>query len=196
MGTTQNSPRSGAETSGSTVESQDGSRPAADGGTAVGADDTLLQEWVIFVGSMLTISGIGIGIFRILIDGISTEISETTGNTAVWGFTWTSSTAIIIAVFVGVFLAWHLEASRNPTKIAAASMLVGTFGLVVTRVGLRSSISDSSLAIGGLVINALVAALVAAGVAAAGVWLAQNRAPTGTAQRTATAAGVSGQTSD
>lgn len=188
--------RSADETNGAEGEPRAGSRPATDGGTAAGTGGPVAKEWAIFVGSLFTVAGVGIGFFSILIDGIDTEISASTGNTGVWGFFSSSTTAILLAVFVGVFIAWRLEPNRDSTKTAAASMLVGTFGFVVTRVTLTSTVSDTSLAVGGLVVNALVAALVAAGVAAAGVWLAQNRAPSETAQPTVTATDVSGQTSD
>lgn len=196
MASNDSSVRTGDDSSGAVGDVQDQTVAVADGGIN---DDALVKEWTVFIGSLLTTIGVGIGVLWFVLDRMSLSMYEPEvgdGSFHAWGFTSSMTVAMAIAVFVGVFLAWRLGPRQNATKVAAVSVLVGTFGLLVTRLLIRSTLSDNSVAFDGVLINSLATAVVAAGVAAAGVWIAQNLAPTGSGLETSRKARVSGQTSD
>ena len=172
-------------------------RRTTDGGKPVGTgDSSARKEWTIFVGALLTAAGLGSGLFYVLVDAIDASISATTGNVTIWGLTSTTAMATIVAAFVGVILARQLATQREATETAFVSTAVGTFGLVVARVGTTGYVSDSSLAVEGLFVNAIIAGLVVGAVGAAGVWIARNLAPTGSGLEASSSAGLSGHLSD
>lgn len=176
--------------------SGDESRASADGGTAAPADEsTVAKEWAIFVGALFATAGSGIAVFFELVDAVDTEVSNTTGNLLPWGLGSAATIAIVIATFAGVFFAWRFASQETATKTAFGSMLAGTFGLVVLRVGIAGILSDNSLAGVGLIINALIAGLVAGAVGAVGVRIVQELAP-GEIARGATSRTSLGHTSD
>lgn len=185
------------ETNRTESESRAGTRPATDGGTATGTgDSSVAKEWAVFVGALLTAAGLGSGVFQFLADAVDTATSETTGNVTPWGLSSTTTMAAIVAAFVGVLLAQRLASQDEAMKTAFLSTAVGTFGLLVMRVGIGGTVSDNTLAVEGLFVNAIIAGLVAGAVGAAGVWIARNLAPTGSDLEASSSAGLSGHLSD
>ncbi|MFP8955648.1 hypothetical protein ACLI4Y_02890 [Natrialbaceae archaeon A-CW3] len=166
-----------------TIESadEDGDDTTADPQVAVTGDgddeNELLKEWALFGGILLTIAGLGVGLFYILVDAIDQEVAET-GSLFAWGLGSSVSTLLVVGAFVGVFVAWNVDVADDLAyKIAGATMAAGTFGFVVISVLFRSTTSDVSLEFAGLLINAAIGALVVGAVAAGGVWVARNKAP-------------------
>lgn len=147
------------------------------------AQQPLVATWVQFVGALLAIVGVGIGVLVLLVANVFEaslwEIEGFGGIQLSLPPDQLPYLAVLVAGFFGVYLARTLSADDRTTSVAAAlSIAAGTIAVLVTSTLLTSvAIDNVSINFGDLLLIALSSALVAGAVAAGSVWLARNRWP-------------------
>lgn len=147
------------------------------------AQQPLVSTWVQFVGALLAIVGVGIGVLVLLVANVFEaslwEVEGFGGIQLSLPPDQLPYLAVFVAGFFGAYLARTLSADDRTTSIAAAlSIAVGTIAVLVTSTLLTSvAIDNVSINFGDLLLITLSSAFVTGAVAAGGVWLVRNRWP-------------------
>ncbi|MCU4740643.1 hypothetical protein OB955_08155 [Halobacteria archaeon AArc-m2/3/4] len=169
-------------------------RLADDGTTSSVRQNAMVKAWATFVGSLFTLAGLGMGVFALALDTVAQEIEPPVI------FSWELSTTVdimmVAAVFVGLFLAWHLETDdRTASTVAGASMFVGMVGLGLSNI-LFELVTRTEANLIDPVLYILLAGVFVGTVGAGSVWIARNKAPDGVDSKPTTGSSHTSRTWD
>lgn len=157
--------------------------PVNDGGSDESivdlAQQPIVKQWTKFVTILFAFASIGAGLTVILRDAVDQPIidSNTAGALTFPGVD-LPIVAAIVAVFIGVYLGWNLQADDQTAYLAGAiSTFAGTIVSILLFVIFYSVAIDLSIDFGGLIVSSIVSGLGVSVAAAGGAWASRNTAP-------------------
>lgn len=146
-----------------------------------------LVAWTTYVTILFAIVAGGFAVFGVLVRLFGRSVLATPGGvTSVVPGVWEPPlVALVVAVFVGAFLGWHLSDDDRTTYRVAFATMAGSTAVFwpLATVPFVAIATDASVNVGSLLLYAGCAGLVAGLTAVGGVWATRTRAPDGSSVR-------------